>query len=440
MNPTALTSRRREGLGCITWALLITLIHLGILVQIAMPAGGFHGNYQRLVQHDSYWFLNIIGRGYQSPVPPSPVKRMEVSNVAFFPLFPLWGATVTKTLGLEPKTGLTVASQLATWGFWSYFLLVARRRLAFSRGQCVAAVALVIAHPAAFFLIAAYSESLFLMMLLGFMFWSVVEGRRAFFLAALHGVLMTGTRIAGAPTAAFPVVREWFARWPARTRVTTDRVSSTSPRPATVLGISAFPSLGTVLPPLALQRALALMAISLVGMTAFFVYCHVRFQHWNFYMMTQEAGWGVRADYLALFKLGAYRQWTPNWDVASQVGQFFVPVTMLGFTTIAVWEFVVARTRATRWRERIGFYFVGAALFYISVCGVYSVRLESMTRYHFCTHVFLILGALHAFADIGPTRTPTRRLLIALAVVFAIFGARLQHTFASQFVHGGWVA
>ncbi len=414
-----------------------------------MPSGGYHGNYQRLVQHDSYWFLNIIGRGYQSPIPPSPVKRMEISNVAFFPLFPLWGTTVIKTLGLEPKTGLTLASQLATWGFWSYFLLVARRRLHFSGGQCAAAVALVIAHPAAFFLIAAYSESLFLMMLLGFMFWSVMEGRAAFVLAALHGVLTTGTRIAGAPAAAFPIVHEWFRRWPARVQTPTAAAMSPVPRNASpairpspaALRFSAFPDFGSVFPPPpALLRAGALMAIALVGMIAFFIYCHVRFQHWNFYMMTQEAGWGVRADYLALLKLDAYRQWTPNWNVASQVGQFFVPVTMLGFLAIAVWEWVAARKRTTRWRERIGFYFVGAALFYISVCGVYSVRLESMTRYHFCTHVFLMLGALHAFAEIGPRRTTTRRLLIALAVVLALFGARLQHTFAWQYVQGGWVA
>src|SRR5690606_33262734 len=102
-------------------------------------------------------FLNIIGRGYQSPVPPSPIKRMEVSNVAFFPGFPLWGAAVTQTLNLAPKTGLTLASHLATWGFWTYFLLIVRRRLGLTRGRCAVAVGLVLAHPAAFFLIAAYS-------------------------------------------------------------------------------------------------------------------------------------------------------------------------------------------------------------------------------------------------------------------------------------------
>jgi len=38
---------------------------------------------------------------------------------------------------------------------------------------------LIAAHPAAFFLVAGYSESLFLMALLGFIYWSTAEGRSA---------------------------------------------------------------------------------------------------------------------------------------------------------------------------------------------------------------------------------------------------------------------
>lgn len=386
-------------------------------MQAVMTTGSYEERYRHLVQHDSHWFLNIIGRGYQSPVPPSPVKRMEVSNVAFFPGFPLSGAAVINGLDLKPEVGLTLTSQLATWGFWTYLLLVARQRLQFSWGLCAAAVLLVLAHPAAFFLIAAYSESLFLALLLGFMFWSVREGAAAFVLSAIHGAAMTGTRIAGAPATIFPVVRTWFQRDTGHQTPFWRRITSPS-----------------------FLRAGVLVALSLTGMLAFFAYCQERFQHWNFYMMTQEAGWGVHADYLGLFKRAAYQRWSPNWEVASQVGQFFVPATMLGVAALAVWEITAARQRATRWRERIGFYFVGIALFYISVSGVFSVRLESMTRYHFCTHVFLVLGALHAFADIGPRGRISRTLLIALVVLLALFGARLHYTFASQFVRGGWVA
>lgn len=413
----------REACCCLAWAFLITALHLGILLQGVAPAGSYQERYHRLVQHDGYWFLNIIGRGYQSPVPPSPVKKMEISNVAFFPGFPLWGAATTKSLGLDPKTGLTLASQLATWGFWTYFLLVARQRLEFSWKLSAVAVALVLAHPAAFFLIAAYSESLFLLLLLGFLFWSQREGRHAFVLASLHGMAMTGTRIAGALATAFPVVCAWFRR-----RRTQGADASSLSHFRQHLTSSAFVRAGT------------LMVLALAGMLAFFIYCQVRFQHWDFYMMTQAAGWGVHADYFGLFKAASYQRWAPNWNVASQVGQFSVPVTMIGFLALAGWEITAALRRPTRWRERIGFYFVGAALFYISVSGVFSVRLESMTRYHFCTHVFFVLGALHAFADIGPRPGLVRNLLVTVTVLLALFGAHLQHTFAGQFLRGEWVA
>jgi hypothetical protein len=401
---------------------MITVLHLGILLGVAAPQGTFSERYHALVAHDSEWFLNIIGRGYQSPIPPSPQKRMEVSNVAFFPGFPLWGAAVINAFDLHPRTGLTLASHLATWGFWTYLLLFARR-IGLRRGMTAAAVGLILAHPAAFYLIAAYSESLFLLMLVGFMFWNLHGGRMGFVLACVHGIGMTGTRIAGAPAAAFPIVQAWFAR----------RAKSSAQYAPSERSRLNQP------PPRLLLRAAIVMTISLAGMIAFFVYTHVRFQHWDFYMMTQQAGWGVKADYLALLKPGAYQRWLPSWQYASLTGQALVPFTMLLCLAAAIWEIRAARAKPTRWRERIGLYFVGFGLFYIAVAGVYSVRLESMTRYHFGAHVFFVLAGLHAFVDLRPRGHVARGVLVAIALL-ALAGACLHFTYASQFMRGGWVA
>src|SRR5439155_13314260 len=46
----------------------------------------------------------------------------------------------------------------------------------------------------------------FLMMLVGFIYWSTREGRAVKVLAVLHGFTMSATRIVGLPCAAFPVV------------------------------------------------------------------------------------------------------------------------------------------------------------------------------------------------------------------------------------------
>ena len=211
LNTSSTSAAPREAARCLGAALLITVFHLAVLLSGPMGGGSFLDRYHRLVQLDSYWFLNIIERNYQSPVPPSPVKRYEVSNTAFFPGFPVLGAVFIHGFGLQPKTGLTLAAQVATVGFWTYFLLLARR-LGFPAGVCAAVVALVVVHPAAFYLVSAFSESLFLFFVLGYLFWCARSGAGARALAALHGFGMTFTRIAGAPVAFLPVLQAWVDR------------------------------------------------------------------------------------------------------------------------------------------------------------------------------------------------------------------------------------
>ncbi len=398
-------------------AFLITVLHLCVMLAGPFAGGPASERYYRLVQHDSYWFMNIVDRGYQSPVPPSPTKRMEVSNVAFFPGFPLLAGALVHGFGFYQWAALPFASQLATWGFWTYFLLTARR-LGLGNGALVIATAAVISHPAAFFLIAGYSESLFLFCLLGFLFWSARGGRLGAGLAVLHGVGMTGTRIAGAPAAFAPALRAWAERARGAGRLAWLREGLSAP----------------------VSRALVLGLVALAGMLAFFTYCHLRWGHWDFYMMTQEAGWGVRPDYLALLKPGAYVRWFPDWDRAPLFGQFLVTATVAGYLAIAWWEISSARRRRTRWRDRLPLHFTGFVLFALAVSGVYSVRLESMTRYQFCTHVFLVLGVAHALADIGPERSMTRRLLATAGALAALLGILAQWRFASQFARAEWVA
>src|SRR4029453_3273517 len=84
------------------------------------------------------------------------------------------------------------------------------RGLKVARSVQIFATILILANPAAFFLVAAYSESLFLMALLGFIYWSAAEGRTAKVLAAVHRGGMSATRIIGIVCAAFPLVRSAF--------------------------------------------------------------------------------------------------------------------------------------------------------------------------------------------------------------------------------------
>src|SRR5438128_11577380 len=68
--------------------LLLTLAQVAVAVCLLAPEGPLSYRYSTLIQHDSYWFANIIDRGFQTIVPAISHKVMEVSNVAFFPAYP----------------------------------------------------------------------------------------------------------------------------------------------------------------------------------------------------------------------------------------------------------------------------------------------------------------------------------------------------------------
>ena len=116
---------------------------------------------------------------------------MEVSNVAFFPAYPAIAAILHHGLRLDIYSALLLTAQAAAWGFWSYFFLFCDRWNISPLLQFFGALAIV-AHPTAFFLIAGYSESLFLMGLFGFMYLERPREGLAKFLAVLHGFCHVG--------------------------------------------------------------------------------------------------------------------------------------------------------------------------------------------------------------------------------------------------------
>src|SRR5205085_2832723 len=136
---------------------------------------------------------------------------MEVSNVAFFPAYPALASLLRSAFRLDTESALLITAELAAWGFWTCFFLFCDRWKLSRLLRFFGALA-ILAHPAAFFLIAGYSESLFLMAVIGFIYWSGSESRWARIWAALHGVMMSATRIVGVPCAAYPVVRDVFRK------------------------------------------------------------------------------------------------------------------------------------------------------------------------------------------------------------------------------------
>src|SRR3954466_8566446 len=96
-----------------TAALCVTLLQVLVGTFLLSPDGPLAYRYESLVQHDSFWFMNILMRGYNTTVPPINHKVMEVSNVAFFPAYPLLAGAVRAILRVEASTALLLVAQAA---------------------------------------------------------------------------------------------------------------------------------------------------------------------------------------------------------------------------------------------------------------------------------------------------------------------------------------
>jgi len=392
--------------------LIITLLQLAMAMGLLAPEGSFSERYATLVQHDSYWFMNIVDRGYQTIVPPIDHKVMEVSNVAFFPAYPAIAAAFRYGLNISTGTALLITAQLAAWGFWSYFFLFCRR-WNISPALQICGALLIAAHPAAFFLIAGYSESLFLMALLGFIYWSIAEGRSAKFCAAAHGIVMSATRIVGIVCAAFPLVRSVFqTRW----RGLID-VRSWLKR----YGPAALVMVGATL-----------------GAGSFFLYCLLRWGHWDIYMLTQAAGWGIVPDYLAVFKPSSYRWFVPALNDPTETSQMSMTLGAVLFLGIAICELSIRRRAGLP--IRVGIYFCAFVIYYLSVSGVACVDMESMLRYEFCAHALIVLALLNFLSQFRAPSALVRAFGTAAVALLGAAGLCVQGWYVWNFTRGNWVA
>ena len=394
--------------------LIVMLVQLFVAVMLIAPEGPLSYRYDTLIQHDSYWFANIVERGYATILPPMSNKLMEVSNVAFFPAYPAIAGALHNWLGLGTYAALLLTAQIAAWGFWSYFFLFCDRWNISPLLQFFGALA-IFAHPTAFFLVAGYSESLFLMALLGFIYWSSAEGRTAMVLAGFHGILMSATRIVGIPCAAMPVVRAIFEGGWERLRTVRSWIRNYA-------------------------GALALMAVSTLGAAFFFLYCLLRWGRWDLYMLTQESGWAILPDYLAILKPESYRWLVPPLNDPTQWSQMTMTVGALCFLAVAVCELLPVLRRQTAWQTRVGFYFCAVITFYIAVSGVASVQMESMLRYQFCAHALIVLALLHFLAQFPTPPVLVRAFGMAGVALLSAAGLSLQGWWVWNFTRGNWVA
>ncbi|PIK93111.1 hypothetical protein SYN65AY6LI_02210 [Synechococcus sp. 65AY6Li] len=349
-------------------AVALTLLQI-FLISFWSQEDDYASIFKGLTQWDSHWYLGIVRRGYQFVG--FDKIAYEQSNVAFFPGYPLAVAAISRLLGVDPELGLYLTAQLFCWLMWIYFFLFCRRWQIPPLGQVLASL-IILVYPSSFYLVVGYSESLFLASLLGFFYWSMdLNAPWPAFLAGIHGLVMSATRIVGLPVALVPLLRlshPWF--WTA-----------------------------------------SAVVLALLGGLGFFLYCQLRFGRWDLYLEMQRYFGPSSFDYLAIIRPRTYAPlfssgyWQSLLSFSEALGagiwaislsQLFVLLTLGSLVITGLldgWSVLAGKSR--RWQERLGFHLAAWAMFSIAVAGMSAVAQRSMIRYCLPVHILQVLAWLH---------------------------------------------
>ncbi len=276
---TADVTRENWGLrpGAWRWivgGIAITLLHLSIVYTVDSNAAA------HLCTWDCEWYVAIAKDGYlngpdvQIPVVGRPPTGMESyvnrihSNVTVFPGFPLLVRAVAAAGQVPASRAVLPAAWLCAMGTWIYWLGLTRRTQVPGSSLAVPTL-LLLAYPGTFYLIAGYSESLFIMSILGFVYWTdrAVESRERTWLfwslVIAHGVLVTATRLVGIGVLVYPLLRVWADQ----------QYALRIDRRILFAGLVGL--------------------LGLAGVIAFGVYCQVAFGQWYLYFTTERSGWAT---------------------------------------------------------------------------------------------------------------------------------------------------
>jgi hypothetical protein len=176
------------------------------------------------------------------------------------------------------------------------------------------------------------------------------------------------------------------------------------------------------------------------GAIGFFVYSQLRWGHWDMYMLTQAAGWGIAPDYLAVFQPDNYRWLVPAPNDPTEASQLAMTVGGVLLIGIAICELLPAIRQRAGLPVRAGIYFCAATIYYLSVSGVACVDMESMLRYEFAVHALIVLACLNFLRQFRSPPVLVRAFGIAAVALVSAAGLCVQGWYVWNFTRGNWVA
>lgn len=153
-------------------------------------SGHLFGYSNWLSNWDGQWYQYIAQHGYHATL------GGDRGSLVFFPLYPLLGRLVDALTPLYGQVPLLVVSWLAAWGFCAMWMRYCSSRIASPQPQAAHwGLALIMLWPASYFMRMAYTESLY-MFLLVVLFYGFAQRWRPAMLVVVTG-LITATRPTG---------------------------------------------------------------------------------------------------------------------------------------------------------------------------------------------------------------------------------------------------
>jgi len=253
------------------WGIAFPLRHSFFHFLIVFACALF--SFFNLTHWDGEWYRQIVEVGYSAVHSADPFAEGK-GNVGFFPGYPLLCYLVKKTLGFGSDLFPTTGALLLTSNFFALlsWIYLEKWLKLWGDSNPRPKILLLALYPYCFFFCCAYSDSLFVSMILGFFYFSErfvreedqKKAGRYFWLAILHGFFMNFTRLLGVVLIVYPVLRSIQTREKK-------------------------------------MRAILISASGLIGPLLFFSYCKIRFDAWDFYFKTERAIWGTYIDLGRLF-------------------------------------------------------------------------------------------------------------------------------------------
>jgi hypothetical protein len=219
-----------------------------------------------LSRWDGGWYESIARQGYVSPYPPL-FQNSESSNVAFFPAYPLLSRAFSELFGISLFSAMPLVSIVCSV-FLSAALL--RHFARESNGSRFFRYSLLLAYPASFYLFVSYSEALYLAAMIGGAALAL-DSRRDFSLPASALILFSAfalgsTRLTGFVVPSFLLLGSIV--YALRNRDFSELKND--------FGV---------------HRTGLFLGGAVAGTSSFFLYCLLKFGHWNLYFEQLRIGW-----------------------------------------------------------------------------------------------------------------------------------------------------